>query len=44
MDFDAFAESMQKRGLPAHQPHTERYGRDGATYWVARRLIGPVEA
>ena len=23
--------------LGAHQPHDERYGPDGATYWVARR-------
>lgn len=23
--------------LAAHQPHDERYGPDGATYWVARR-------
>ena len=23
--------------LTADQPHTERYGADGATYWVARR-------
>jgi len=23
--------------LDAHQPHAERYGADGATYWVARR-------
>jgi len=23
--------------LQAHAPHTERYGPEGATYWVARR-------
>lgn len=23
--------------LDAHQPHGERYGAEGATYWVARR-------
>jgi quercetin dioxygenase-like cupin family protein len=23
--------------LPAQLPHSERYGPDGATYWVARR-------
>ena len=23
--------------LQAHVPHTERYGAEGATYWVARR-------
>lgn len=23
--------------LDAHVPHTERYGSEGATYWVARR-------
>ncbi len=23
------------------EPHTERYGAEGATYWVARRLSGP---
>ena len=22
--------------LPAHKPHAERYGSQGATYWVAR--------
>ena len=94
MDFDAFADSMQKQGfdavvarvwkpltvveehshafhakalvvqgemwltvngrtehllpggtfeLPAHQPHAERYGPDGATYWVARRHVGTGE-
>ena len=25
--------------LPAGTPHSERYGPDGATYWVARRKI-----
>jgi len=24
--------------LPAHTPHSERYGPEGATYWVARRV------
>jgi hypothetical protein len=24
--------------LPAHAPHDERYGPEGATYWVARRV------
>jgi len=24
--------------LPAHVPHSERYGPQGATYWVARRV------
>lgn len=24
--------------LPAHVPHSERYGPEGATYWVARRV------
>ena len=23
--------------LNARQPHSERYGKNGATYWVARR-------
>jgi hypothetical protein len=23
--------------IPAHQRHAERYGAEGATYWVARR-------
>ncbi len=26
--------------LDAHQPHAERYGDDGAAYWVARRHAG----
>jgi mannose-6-phosphate isomerase-like protein (cupin superfamily) len=26
--------------LRAHQPHSERYGAEGATYWVARRNGG----
>jgi quercetin dioxygenase-like cupin family protein len=26
--------------LRAHQPHSERYGAEGATYWVARRTVG----
>ena len=26
--------------LPADVPHDERYGADGATYWVARRNPG----
>ncbi len=26
--------------LPAGTPHAERYGPDGATYWVARRNVG----
>jgi mannose-6-phosphate isomerase-like protein (cupin superfamily) len=26
--------------LPAGTPHSERYGPDGATYWVARRKAG----
>ncbi|MBC5765741.1 cupin domain-containing protein [Ramlibacter sp. GTP1] len=25
--------------LPAGKPHTERYGAEGATYWVARRNV-----
>jgi quercetin dioxygenase-like cupin family protein len=25
--------------LHAHQPHSERYGAEGATYWVARRSV-----
>jgi quercetin dioxygenase-like cupin family protein len=25
--------------LPANQPHAERYGAAGATYWVARRSV-----
>lgn len=27
--------------VPAGQVHTERYGPEGATYWVARRTITP---
>ena len=25
--------------LAAHLPHSERYGAEGATYWVARRKV-----
>ena len=25
--------------LPANLPHSERYGPEGATYWVARRNV-----
>jgi quercetin dioxygenase-like cupin family protein len=25
--------------LPANLPHSERYGAEGATYWVARRKV-----
>ena len=25
--------------LDAHRPHAERYGAEGATYWVARRNL-----
>ena len=27
--------------LAAHVPHAERYGPQGATYWVARRAVAP---
>jgi len=27
--------------LAARQPHSERYGREGASYWVARRTPKP---
>jgi hypothetical protein len=27
--------------LDANVPHAERYGAEGATYWVARRGRGP---
>lgn len=27
----------QRFALAAHQPHTERYGATGATYWVGRK-------
>lgn len=27
--------------LKAHEPHTEHYGPDGATFWVARRTPPP---
>lgn len=27
--------------LPRGTPHAERYGHEGATYWVARRSSGP---
>lgn len=30
--------------LPANLPHAERYGADGATYWVARRNPKPADA
>ena len=30
--------------LDAHIVHAERYGAEGATYWVARRNVGPVAA
>jgi quercetin dioxygenase-like cupin family protein len=25
--------------IPAHQPHSERYGAKGAVYWVGRRNV-----
>ena len=25
--------------IPAHQPHSERYGPEGAIYWVGRRNV-----
>ena len=30
--------------VPAGTPHTERYGHEGAVYWVARRSKGPTKA
>jgi hypothetical protein len=30
--------------LRANQRHAERYGPEGATYWVARRNVGPSHA
>lgn len=30
--------------IPAHQPHSERYGSKGAIYWVGRRDVRKTEA
>lgn len=30
--------------LEADEPHSERYGAEGATYWVARRSVRPGDA
>lgn len=30
--------------LPANLPHAERYGLEGATYWVARRNVKPADS